>query len=817
MELHKSNPLYHAMSRRFRIMKAIIATTATALFAAACLTAQVSSPVSLTAEGWTVTAEQATLTVSHERLGVVMRDVHLGLRNELGPHTQRGQDLLSGWIVEQSGPNQLSLRTARPKTGWVIELRRNVLKFSSTANGAMLSAIVPAPATRIPARLIDPQGDPVDWVGTNEVKGGYGGSETRNPSFLPKTNAEVMYFSLGQVASPVFHALFDRQTDTAINFTSGALMRRSVSDPDLLDLTLPISGNASIRVTPDYFTQSLAVPYYVPFDDSYFKTAPMVWSSWTSYYEVVREEDIVRNTDWLATNLKPYGFEYVQLDDGYDSGQVAGKRGDHSWIENWNKSTFPRGPEWLASYIKNKGLRPGIWLVPNSYANATETHPDWYLRDKQGNYIRDYDTPALDSTNPAVMDHLKRLFNTLDGWGFEYYKFDGEHALPRYAPPVDKSKLHDTKVDSLVNYRDRLKVIRDEIGPKVFVEGCPAGTPLNGIGYFNSYFTGHDLYNNWQGMYPLFSSINANAFLNHIVVYVMPGEGLELGLPATVEETAKKRPPIVIETERSREDPMTGFGVTLAEARTLVSYVALTGVAYPLASVMPELPEERVKLLQATMPTLPILPVDLFSRGTDAQWDKFKHVQADYYIHNYPEILNVKVNAAPGVYDVVALTNWRSAMETRRVDLKEKLGLAPNHGYVVFDFWGQKELGVVKNILEAKVEPHDTRVLFVHPLLDRPQLVGMSRHISGSFSLQNVIWDGSKRTLQGTSETVAKDPYTFWIHVPAGTQVTHAKASAAGRDVEVTQKLAGSSLMVRFEAQPAPVDWEVAFTPRTSK
>lgn len=50
----------------------------------------------------------------------------------------------------------------------------------------------------------------------------------------------------------------------------------------------------------------------------------------------------------------------------------------------------------------------------------------------------------------------------------------------------------------------------------------------------------------------------------------MPGEGLELGLRMTVEEAIKKRPPVVVETVRTRESPMTGFGTTLAEARTLV-------------------------------------------------------------------------------------------------------------------------------------------------------------------------------------------------------------------------------------------------------
>jgi hypothetical protein len=400
----------------------------------------------------------------------------------------------------------------------------------------------------------------------------------------------------------------------------------------------------------------------------------MVWSSWTNYYEAVREEDILKNADWLAANLRAYGFEFVQLDDGYD----RDAKGQHYWIENWDRQKFPHGPQWLTSYIKSKGLRAGIWLVPNAYAGAVQQHPEWYLHyKKDGRIVLDYNTPAMDATNPQVLEQVKKIMSTLDDWGFDYYKFDGEYALPRYIPGIDYSKLSDPNADPLANYRVRLQMIRKTIGPNRFIEGCPAGTPLNGIGYFDSYFTGHDLYNNWQGMYPLFSSISANAFLNHLVVYVMPGEGLELGTPMTVDDAKMKRPEIVVDTARTREDPMTGFGLNDAEARTVVTYVALTGVVYPLASVMPELPAQRVQLLKQTMPTLPILPIDLFSRGTDMRWDTFKHTQADYYIHNFPEILDLKVNAAAGMYDVVGLTNWRSTPATRTLNFADKLGLEP--------------------------------------------------------------------------------------------------------------------------------------------
>ena len=57
---------------------------------------------------------------------------------------------------------------------------------------------------------------------------------------------------------------------------------------------------------------------------------------------------------------------------------------------------------------------------------------------------------------------------------------------------------------------------------------------------------------------------------------------------------------------------------------------------------------------------MPIMPIDLFSRGTDMNYGKFKHTNPETYIHNYPEILDLKVNAKSGVYDVVGLTNWRS-------------------------------------------------------------------------------------------------------------------------------------------------------------
>jgi hypothetical protein len=297
-----------------------------------------------------------------------------------------------------------------------------------------------------------------------------------------------------------------------------------------------------------------------------------------------------------------------------------------------------------------------------------------------------------------------------------------------------------------------------------------------------------------------------------MVVYVMPGEGIDVSPVIGVEEAKQKIGARTIQVAQSREDPFTGFGTTIAEARTLVSVVSLTGVAYPLTSIMPRLPEERTRLLKMTMPTLPILPVDLYSRGTDIAWETFKRTTPDIYIHNYPEILDLKVNANSGVYDVVALTNWRSEKCVKEIYFSDKLGLNAGNPYVIFDFWNQKLLGVFRDNIETDIEPHDTRVLLIHPLQNRPQLIGNSRHISGSYSILDISWDSSKRILSGSSQSVPGDLYSLFIYVPSGMKVIHLQAKTeGGKEIKTEQELSGNSLKLSFEGQAEVVQWEVGF------
>jgi hypothetical protein len=113
------------------------------------------------------------------------------------------------------------------------------------------------------------------------------------------------------------------------------------------------------------------------------------------------------------------------------------------------------------------------------------------------------------------------------------------------------------------------------------------------------------------------------------------------------------------------------------------------------------------------------------------------------------------------------------------------------------------------------IGPHDTRVLAIHPLLARPQLIGNSRHLTGAYSILDQEWDGSTNKLSGTSEPMPNEPYSLWFYLPKGFAVKHLSVIAEGKS-EIPEKhlLTGNALAVTFQGQQRPVRWEVSFAPR---
>jgi alpha-galactosidase len=191
------------------------------------------------------------------------------------------------------------------------------------------------------------------------------------------------------------------------------------------------------------------------------------WCSWYHYFDDISEHALRAN---LAL-AEGYPFDVFQLDDGYQAAI-----GD--WLETNDK--FPSGLAALAAEIRDAGYRPGIWLAPFLAApdsQVARAHPDWLAQFRPGKALKAWVNPAwggamyaLDTSNPAVLDHLESLARALKEMGFTYLKLDFT-----FAPSFD-GIWHNPKLTPAQRIRAGFDAIRRGAGDDAFILGC--GVPL---------------------------------------------------------------------------------------------------------------------------------------------------------------------------------------------------------------------------------------------------------------------------------------------------------------------------------------------------
>jgi hypothetical protein len=108
------------------------------------------------------------------------------------------------------------------------------------------------------------------------------------------------------------------------------------------------------------------------------------------------------------------------------------------------------------------------------------------------------------------------------------------------------------------------------------------------------------------------------------------------------------------------------------------------------------------------------------------------------------------------------------------------LGLPPATDYVAFEFWTKRSLGVLRDTLRAGPvdSTFEVQVFCLRPRVDHPQVLATNRHVTcGGADLADVTW--SNRTLYGTSDVVALDPYDVYLTEPAGYRIASVEAGGA--------------------------------------
>ncbi len=194
-------------------------------------------------------------------------------------------------------------------------------------------------------------------------------------------------------------------------------------------------------------TESKAEPFKKGEFKTWAQTPPMGWNSWDCYGPTVVEQEVKANTDYMADNLKEYGWEYIVVDirwfvendkaGGYnqtDPIYVIDEYGRYTpALNRFPSAEDEKGFSELANYVHDKGLKFGIHIMRGIPVIAVEnklpilgtdgiTADQIYSTELQCPWLRDNYT--IDASKPGAQEYYNSIFNMYADWGVDFIKID---------------------------------------------------------------------------------------------------------------------------------------------------------------------------------------------------------------------------------------------------------------------------------------------------------------------------------------------------------------------------------------------------------
>jgi len=505
---------------------------------------------------------------------------------------------------------------------------------------------------------------------------------------------------------------------------------------------------------------------------------------------------------WCGRHLKPYGFDFLQIDDGW---QIA-RRDFTTWaVEKAYTDRRPAGPEPRAPYahgmkatadaIRRQGFMAGIWITPFGWDHTRPIfakHQDWFVHREDGSiYSVHWGGDCLDMSHPEARRFLHEVMARMaHEWGYKFFKLDALWAgmavrilypNPNYREDgLGDAVFHDPAFTNVQAFRAGLRVCREAAGDDAYLLGCTAAqnprTLAGSIGLVDAIRIGRDSGRSWSGIVDNVK-ISSSIYYLHHRVWANDPDVLYL-------------------------DPH----FSLDQVRCWASWLAVTGNLYMVSNWLPEVPPERLEVVKRTIPNHNLMarPVDLFESFPARLW----------HLHS---------GEGEARRDIVAAFNWSQQETTLRVD-PQSLGL-PRAEYATFDFWADKPGRLAAGeTLVLTLPPCSCAVVALKRLEDHPVLVSTSRHVTqGIVDLAGEKWEPlgpAGGRLSGVSRLVAGDPCELRIALPAGKgrwQVSKtsagAKAGQAGASIKVLESNTAELLRVVIEsAVSGELHWNLTFS-----
>ncbi|HUY14819.1 MAG TPA: PKD domain-containing protein [Terriglobia bacterium] len=482
----------------------------------------------------------------------------------------------------------------------------------------------------------------------------------------------------------------DSLTVDSTGTTEGVLQRDQIPSSQQIQLSLPVAPGGTLsseRVMfasgPDDLNELEAYGQAVRLlhHARIAETAPMGWWSWTAFYGGITAGDVLTNADWLAQHLKRLGYDFFQIDEGYEYA-----RGEYI---SANATQFPEGMWGLSRKIAGHGLVFGLWTAPfevSERAWVYQHHKDWLVHDAQGKpiqvgYVQGTSDRlcVLDTTNPGAQDYLRQTYHLLAReWGARYFKLDfmdssaveGFYYLPN--------------TTALQAQRIGLKIIREAVGNDVLLD--KDGSPmLNPVGLVDdgriSVDTGHD----FDASKDAAPNIAARFYMNRNF-YISDPDAFSVSRQVEPQQN----------WHESRK------GLTLSEAQVQIVLADVAGGMYEIGDDLPTLGAESQRLALVENQELnnmnrlgqAALPVDLMTfRPQDEQ----------------PSVFFLKEDSHQSM---LAVFNWTNHVNSHDFDIKS-LPLAAGHSFQAYDVLnGDAPLSLTGDALRLENIPmHSVRLI----------------------------------------------------------------------------------------------------------
>ena len=237
-------------------------------------------------------------------------------------------------------------------------------------------------------------------------------------------------------------------------------------------------------------------------------TPPMGWNSWDCFGPTVVEAEVKANADYMAANLKEYGWEYIVVDirwyiendksGGYNQTDAKYVIDDYGRLtpalNRFPSSAGGKGFKPLADYVHDKGLKFGIHVMRGVPVLAVKNDAPVYGSNRRASEIYSpegqcrwlKDMYTIDASRDGAQDYYNSIIDLYASWGVDFLKID-DLSSPYHAAEIEMIR----------------KAI-DRTGREIVLSTSPGPTPIENAEHIsrnaNMWRTVNDFWDNWRDL-----------------------------------------------------------------------------------------------------------------------------------------------------------------------------------------------------------------------------------------------------------------------------------------------------------------------------